>query len=73
METIEEIKGMGIKAIDHENNNYIIGSNKIISNIQEKEHSLYLLKNNKLLGWIDVKDEVRKEAEQVINYYRSPM
>ena len=69
--SIEEVKGMGIKAIDHENNTYVIGSNKIVDNIAEKEHSLYLLKNDKLLGWIDVKDEVRKEAKHIINYYRS--
>ncbi len=68
---IEEIKGLGIKAVDYENNEYMIGSNKLAVNFEEKEHSLYLLKNNKLLGWIDVKDEVRKEAKQVINYYKS--
>lgn len=69
---IEEIKGIGMKATDNENNNYEIGSYKIVENISaEKDHSIYLKKNNTLLGWIDVKDEVRKEAKEVIEYFRS--
>ena len=68
---IEEIKGIGIKAIDKDDNNFIIGSSKIADSVTEKDHNIYLLKNNELLGWIDVKDEVRAEAKEVINYFRS--
>ena len=69
---IEEIKGIGIKAIDNDDNNYAIGSYKIAENISsEKDHNIYLIKNNELLGWIDVKDEIRPEAKNVINYFRS--
>jgi Cu+-exporting ATPase len=69
---IEEIKGAGIKAIDSAGNNYLIGSHKIAGNISvEKDHNIYLLKNNGVLGWIDVKDEVRNEAREVVNYFRS--
>ena len=96
---IEEIKGIGIKAIDKDDNKYLIGSYKIAENIskekdqmvgkdtghdglprlvssptdteREKDHSIYLIKNNELLGWIDVKDEIRTEAKEVINYFRS--
>ncbi len=69
---IEEIKGIGIKAIDNDDNNYAIGSYKIAENISsEKDHNIYLIKNNELLGWIDVKDEIRTEAKEVINYFRS--
>ena len=69
---IEEIKGFGIKAIDKDDNNYVIGSNKVAENIsKEKDHNIYLLKNDELLGWIDVKDEVRSEAKEVVNYFRS--
>jgi Cu+-exporting ATPase len=39
--------------------------------MDEEDHSLYLLKNNEMVGWIDVKDEIRKEAREVINYFRS--
>ncbi len=70
--SIEEIKGVGIKAIDKEENNYMIGSFKIAGNVPvEKDHNIYLLKNNELLGWIDVKDEIRAETKEVINYFRS--
>jgi Cu+-exporting ATPase len=69
---IEEIKGVGIKATDNDDNNYTIGSYKIAENIfKENDHNIYLLKNNELLGWIDVKDEVRTEAKEVVNYFRS--
>jgi Cu+-exporting ATPase len=69
---IEEIKGIGIKAIDNNDNNYAIGSYKIAENISsEKDHNIYLIKNNELLGWIDVKDEIRPEAKNVINYFIS--
>ena len=79
---IEEIKGVGIKAIDKDGNSFKIGSNKIAENIFKEprlvspptvtaDHNIYLLKNNELLGWIDVKDEVRTEAKDVINYFRS--
>jgi Cu+-exporting ATPase len=69
---IEEIKGIGIKAIDNDDNNYAIGSYKIAENISsEKDHNIYLIKNNELLGWIDVKDEIRTEAKEVINYFIS--
>ena len=30
-----------------------------------------LLKNNELIGWIDVEDEIRPEAKDVINYLHS--
>ena len=69
---IEEIKGVGIKAIDNYDNNYAIGSYKIVENIsKEKDHNIYLIKNNELLGWIDIKDETRSEAKEVVNYFRS--
>ncbi|HEY8687807.1 MAG TPA: cation-translocating P-type ATPase, partial [Chitinophagaceae bacterium] len=69
---IEEIKGFGIKAIDKDDNIYVIGSYKFVENIsREKDHNIYLLKNDELLGWIDVKDEVRSEAKEVVNYFRS--
>lgn len=67
---IEEQKGIGITALDTNNNNYKIGSHKI-SELSGKEHNIYLLKNNELLGWIDVKDEVRKEAKQVVDYFKA--
>ncbi|MBL7762584.1 MAG: HAD-IC family P-type ATPase, partial [Chitinophagaceae bacterium] len=34
----------------------------------DDSHNVYILKNNQLIGWLDVKDEIRPEAKSVINY-----
>ena len=66
---IEEEKGRGMKGITKQGDVYEAGSYKIISNeIADDSHNMYVLKNKKLLGWIDIKDEVRPEVEFVINY-----
>jgi Cu+-exporting ATPase len=66
---IEEIKGIGMKAEDKEGNNYQAGSFKIAGQLtDDNKHNIYILKNDQLLGWIDVKDEVRPEAKAIIDY-----
>lgn len=66
---IEEIKGLGIRAEDKEGNSYQLGSFKLITNqTKDSSHTAYLLKNEMLLGWIDVNDEIRTEAKAVIDY-----
>jgi Cu+-exporting ATPase len=71
-ENVEEIKGLGIKAKDKEGNTYTAGSYKIASkNTTDDKHSVYILKNEQLLGWIDVKDEIRAESKSVIDYLHS--
>jgi Cu+-exporting ATPase len=65
---IEEVKGMGIKAIDKEGNTYWAGSFKTVENQQvEDEHNIYIQKNNEFIGWIDVADQIRPEAKEVID------
>jgi P-type Cu+ transporter len=69
---IEEVKGVGMKAFDEEGNEYWAGSYKLAEKFtQDDEHSVYVMENGQLLGWIDVKDEVRAEAKQVVNYLHS--
>jgi Cu+-exporting ATPase len=69
---IEEIKGLGMKATDKEGNEYWAGSFNVAKEItKEDTHNIYIVKNNVLLGWIDVKDEVRPEAKSVIEYLHS--
>lgn len=69
---IEEIKGLGMKAIDKEGNTYIAGSFKVAEKLTADElHNVYVLKNNELIGWIDVKDEIRPEAKTVIQYLQA--
>jgi P-type Cu+ transporter len=69
---IEEIKGLGMKAEDKEGIVYQAGSFKIAQQFtDDAKHNIYVLKNDQLLGWIDVKDEVRPEAKAVIDYFHS--
>lgn len=65
---VEEIKGLGMKATDKEGNEYIAGSYKTTTTSYNGNdfHNVYISKNNELIGWIDVKDELRQEAKQVI-------
>ncbi|HMU47271.1 MAG TPA: cation-translocating P-type ATPase, partial [Chitinophagaceae bacterium] len=66
---IEEIKGKGMRAEDNDGNTYWAGSFRIAEKFtKEKSHNVYIVKNDELLGWIDVKDEIREEAKTVINY-----
>ncbi len=64
---IEEIKGLGMKAIDKEGNEYIAGSYKTAEALTtDRSHNIYLIKNNTLMGTIDVVDETRPEAKEVV-------
>ena len=66
--SVEEIKGLGVKAVDADGNIFIAGSYKTVSHLQtEKNHNIYITKNKELLGWIDVSDELRPEAKPVID------
>lgn len=67
---IEEVKGIGIRATDAEGNNYEAGSFKLLknNNDQTTQHNIYVLKNGTEIGWIDVQDEIRPEAKEVIAY-----
>ncbi|MFN5133880.1 MAG: heavy metal translocating P-type ATPase [Chitinophagaceae bacterium] len=70
--SIEEIKGLGMKALSKEGDVYIAGSYKAAEHLTTDEtHNVYVLKNNQLLGWIDVKDELRAEAKPIITYLHS--
>ncbi len=64
---IEELKGLGMKAIDKEGNEYFAGSFSGASMLTtDHTHNIYVLKNNELLGWIDVMDDIRPEAKEVV-------
>jgi Cu+-exporting ATPase len=71
-EKIEEIKGLGMKGTDKEGNTYWAGSYKLVADKGgEGGHNVYVLKNDKLIGWIDVQDEIRTESKEVISYLKS--
>ena len=69
---IEEIKGLGIKAIDKEGNEFTATSYKGVQHLTTDFcHNIYITKNNEMLGWIDVVDEIRPEAKAVITQLQS--
>jgi Cu+-exporting ATPase len=66
---IEELKGLGIRAEDEQGNVYEAGSLHMLPQQAEIDaHNIYIVKNKMLLGWIDLKDEIRPEAKEVINW-----
>lgn len=69
---IEEVKGLGMKAVDKEGNVYVAGSFKVAAALTEDHaHNIYIIRNNTLLGWIDVIDDIRPEAKQVVTLLKA--
>lgn len=68
---IDEVKGLGMKAQDKDGNEYLIGSKKILEPAAAGEHNLYVTKNGELLGWINIEDEIRPEAKDIIVFCQS--
>lgn len=66
-----EIKGLGMKGIDREGNEYMVGSQKISNSITDNSHNLYVTKNGEWIGWLDITDELRSEATDIIAFCKS--
>ncbi|MEN9685919.1 MAG: cadmium-translocating P-type ATPase [Bacteroidota bacterium] len=66
---MEEVKGLGMKALDREGNEYLIGSFRIADKFtKDASHNIYLIQNNRFIGTIDLSDEIRAEAKEVIGH-----
>jgi P-type Cu+ transporter len=64
---IQEVKGQGMQATDKEGNTYAAGSYTIAAQFTADDtHNIYVLRNNQLIGWMDVADDIRPEAKQVV-------
>jgi P-type Cu+ transporter len=69
---IEEVKGKGMVATDMEGNEYALGSHKLALGLStEENHNIYVIKNNEILGWVDLADELRPESKTVVSYLKS--
>lgn len=67
---VKEIKGTGMQAEDESGNIYKVGSAQILENIkdiQKAGHNIYILKNNTLIGYVDIEDDIKSNAKEVIN------
>ncbi|RYY53296.1 MAG: cadmium-translocating P-type ATPase [Chitinophagaceae bacterium] len=69
---IDEIKGEGMVAEDREGNTWKAVSYRAAATLTTDDtHNVYIIRNNQLAGWIDVQDEIRPEAKQVVTYLHS--
>jgi Cu+-exporting ATPase len=69
--TIEETKGLGMKAVDAEGNTYGATSFQGVAGFtNDDSHNIYITRNNILIGWIDLKDELRPEAKTLIEFFK---
>lgn len=63
----EEEKGVGLHAKDLDGNIWTIGSYRTVAQLNITElHDLFILKNHEIVGWIDMQDELRADAKDVI-------
>jgi Cu+-exporting ATPase len=66
---IEEVKGKGIFATDPNGIVYSAGSFSTVKHTEENDHhQVYVCRGGELIGWIDLEDEIRPEAQEVIDY-----
>lgn len=67
---VHEEKGLGLKAIDSDGNEYQLGSEKILTRDSEltayKGYDVYLKKNDKIVAQIAIEDTLKPEAEHLI-------
>src|SRR5690606_22553688 len=64
---IEERKGLGMEATDADGTIYQAGSFRLVENkLDDLSHNIYITRNGACIGWIDLQDEIRPEAKEVI-------
>ncbi|MGB0929613.1 MAG: HAD-IC family P-type ATPase [Chitinophagales bacterium] len=64
---IRLVNGLGIMGKDTEGNTYMAGAYNVAAEFTKEDfHSIYVLVNNKLVGWLDLKDRLREEAEPCV-------
>ncbi len=65
---IEEIRGGGLQAIDKAGDEYRAGSAAFTGITGHEESSVYVSKNGVYIGSLQLSDEIRPEAAEVISY-----
>lgn len=72
LQQVREQKGIGMKALDADGNEWQLGSYRMAeAATKDDAHNIYLLKNGALAGWIDFVDELRPEAKTVISQLKA--
>lgn len=67
-QSVHEEKGVGVEGISEQGIRWQIGSYRwlAVPPAEEARHDLYLLQQGELVGWIDLKDEVRSGVNTLI-------
>jgi Cu+-exporting ATPase len=68
---VEERKGRGVYATAREGNEIAIGSGRILQKQMEGDHHLWLRSGDKVLAGIDISDDIKEDAGQLIDYLKS--
>ncbi|MBI4945704.1 MAG: cadmium-translocating P-type ATPase [Bacteroidetes bacterium] len=69
---IKEIKGLGMEGKNSDGNYFKVGSYRIASEVTtDSSHTLYVLKNNLLIGFVDMEDEIKTHAKETISFLKS--
>jgi P-type Cu+ transporter len=70
-QTVDEEKGLGIIATDRTGNRYKAGSFEFVKHLtSDNTHNIYITINGELAGWVDIEDEIKSEAPEVINFLK---
>jgi Cu+-exporting ATPase len=68
---VEEIKGLGMRGESRDGDVYWAGSYKVAAALTaDATHNVYIVCNDQLLGWIDIRDTVRPESASVVRWLR---
>ncbi|MDQ3051082.1 MAG: cation-translocating P-type ATPase [Bacteroidota bacterium] len=66
-EKVEEKKGIGVSASDGAGNNYMLGSYQSHQHLtNDNSHTIYLSKNNVLIATVDLRDDIKPGAAEMI-------
>lgn len=68
---VEEEKGIGMSATDKQGNKYTLGSYDMVRELTtDRNHNIYLTMNGNLIGWVDIEDEVKAEAKEMMDFLK---
>lgn len=68
---IKEIKGVGMEAKTTDGYVYKVGSFRMAGQFTKDTHSLYVFKNEQLIGYADIEDEVKANAKEIISFFKT--
>ncbi len=71
-EEIEELKGLGIRAVDKKGNRLLLGSKALTQTFHQHERgNLFLIRNEQLIAAISLKDQLKQRAKEASLYFHN--